>query len=109
MKKNRLPYQFLTKQGRPTQNAVRAYHVYLINLPEGWNIRVRHMPSILKVRKHFGFDFGFESMIMCGLIPEWKRSQTALGRCEAMTKAYHQALSEIAVGVVISPYIHMAA
>lgn len=96
-----LPKGFLSKNGKPTHNALMMYFIYLVHRPQGWNEkRGRCVSAIQKVREHFGVDYGFECMITWGITFGCKNSKTSDGRHHAMSLAYHDALGMVGQGYV---------
>ena len=97
-----LPKGFLTSKGNPTHKSLIMYMIYLKNLPVDWNIEEIHYPSVQKVRDFFGFNFGFDVMILWGIHQECGRSKTSSKRHSAMLKSYHDAKGLLAKGYKIS-------
>jgi hypothetical protein len=96
-----LPKGFLSKKGKPTQNALMMYFVYLSNRTQNWNEKKgRCKFAVQKVREYFGTDYGFECMITWGINFGCKNSETSDGRHHAMSLAYHDALGMIGQGYV---------
>jgi hypothetical protein len=79
---------FLSTSGKPTQNSVMMFTVYLQNVPKDYNGIRPHKPSVDKVREFFGVDYGFEEMIHWGMNPKCSNSKTSKGRHTTMSKAY---------------------
>ncbi len=102
LKKDYVTKGFLSTGENPTQNSVIMYSVYLSNLPEGWNHKVIHHPSVDCVRQHFGINYGFENMIRWGLMFDCSKSKTSSGRHISMNKAYLMAKSNLSIGMVIT-------
>lgn len=100
MKKSKhLPKGFLTTKNEPTEKAVTMYYVYLSSLPLGWDVKKLHKESVEAVRKYFGYSYGFDVMIMWGILHCCGVSKTSSGRHSAMSKAYIMAQQMIGAGV----------
>lgn len=90
--KKMLPKGFLTKNGKPTHNALMMYFIYLSNSPQGWNHeKSNSQHGLQKVREYFGVDYGFDCMIRWGILYGCSNSQTSDGRHFALSKSYHDA------------------
>jgi len=92
------PKGFWSKNGKPTQNALMMYFVYLTHLPESWKKKVVHKPSLEKTRQYFDVDYGIECMLTWGIQFGCKNSKTSDERHHAMSLAYHDALGMIGQG-----------
>ena len=103
-KKDCLPKGFLSVKGNPTQNALDMYFIYLWNLPQGWDHKILHKESVVKVREFFGWrlDCGFDVMIKWGISVACAKSQTSNKRYVAMSKAYHDSRGLIGKGYVLT-------
>jgi len=102
MKKDYVTKGFLSSRESPTQQAVTMYSVYLSNLPEDWDEKIIHIPSVDKVRQHFGITYGFENMIRWGLQFDCSHSKTSSGRHVSMNRAYLMAKSNLSMGMIIT-------
>jgi hypothetical protein len=100
--KKHLPKGFLSTRNEPTQNAIIMFFVYLTVLPKGWNIKRLNMKAVQAVRKHFGFSYGFDVMIIWGILHVCGVSKTSSGRHSAMSKAYIFAQQMIGSGVKLA-------
>lgn len=98
-KTKHLPKGFLSTNGNPTINSVVMYFIYLSNLPENWDVKKIHSPSVEKVRGHFGVKEGFEAMIGWGILHGCCKSKTSSGRHDSMSRAYVLAQGLIGAGV----------
>ena len=102
LKKSYVTKGFLSSKDRPSQNAVTMYSVYLSNLPTDWDEKIVHIPSVDKVREHFGVHYGFENMIRWGLSFDCSHSKSSSGRYLSMNKAYLIAKANLSMGMFIS-------
>jgi len=94
-----LPKGFLSTNGNPTINSVVMYFIYLSHLPKGWDEKKVHLPSVERVRGHFGVKEGFEAMIGWGILHGCCKSKTSSGRHESMSRAFVLAQSLVGAGV----------
>ena len=91
-----LPKGFLSRNSKPTHNALMMFFIYLKHRPKDWNEKKgRNKFAVQKVREYFGVDYGFECMITWGINFGCKNSVTSDGRYKAMSLAYHDALGMI--------------
>ena len=99
-KKKIIRQGFFTRNGKPTQNALLMYFVYLKNLPEGWSENEINKDAVWAVKAFFGWSYetGFDVMIKWGIDVHCGRSQTSDGRHLAMSLAYHDALGMMGQG-----------
>ena len=102
LKKNLIKKGFLTQDGRPTQNSLIMFFVYLKHLPPDWNIMELHNGSIKKVREYFGTDYGFSIMIKWGIDIGCSKSRSSDKRHLAMSLAYHDAKGMVGQGYVFT-------
>jgi hypothetical protein len=102
LKKTYVTKGFLSSNDNPSQNAVTMYSVYLSNLPMDWNEKIVHIPTVDRVREHFGINYGFENMIRWGLQYECSNSKTSSKRHISMNKAYLMAKANLSMGMFIS-------
>lgn len=102
VKKKRLPNGFLSQGCSPTHNSVISYMIYLPNLPEGWDITKLHQPSVEKVRRYFGVDYGFGTMLYWGINFSCSNSETSSNRYLSMNRAYLIAKSNLALGMIVT-------
>jgi len=102
LKKSLVRKGFLSQNGRPTQNSLMMFFVYLKNVPCGWDMSQLHEGAIQKVREYFGTDYGFSVMIKWGISLPCSKSRTSDGRYHAMSLAYHDAKGMIGKGYVLS-------
>ena len=97
------PKGYWSKKGKPTQNALIMFFVYLTHRPKDWNeSKGRHKPSFQKVREFFGVDYGILCMLSWGICFGCKNSETSDERYQAMALAYHDALGMIGQNYVLS-------
>lgn len=104
-KKPYLPKGFLSKNGKPTQNALMMFFIYLKNLPQGWDImKGENSYAVNKVKDFFGWEHptGFGTMIHWGVHFSCSKSTTSDERYMAMSKAYHDAKGLVGKGYVLS-------
>ena len=100
--KRHLPKGFLSTRNEPTQNAVNMFFVYLTVLPKGWSIKKLNIQAVQAVRNYFGVSYGFDVMIMWGILHGCGISKTSSGRHSAMSKAYIIAQQMIGSGVKLA-------
>jgi len=101
-KRKHLPKGFLSMNGDPTSNSVMMYFIYLWFVPMDWDKTKVHIPSVEKVREHFGVNYGFENMIRWGILHGTCNSKTSSGRHESMSKAHVIAQTMIGAGIQLS-------
>ena len=87
-KKERLPFGFLSKGGKPTMNAVDMFFVYFKNGGTPYDVKVNPF-ALSRVRSHFNFheEGSFEMMILWGLNSKCLKSHTSKERALAMIQA----------------------
>lgn len=101
--KKTFPKGFWSKKGKPTQNALNMFFVYLKYRPDDWNEKKgRHKESVKKVREFFGVDYGIECMLTWGIMFACKNSETSDERYHAMSLAHHDANGLIGKGYLLS-------
>lgn len=102
--KQSFPKGFWSKKGKPTQNSLNMFFVYLSNRPKDWNENKgkRHQESLQKTREYFGVDYGIECMLTWGITFSCKNSETSDERYKAMSLAYHDSLGMIGKGYHLS-------
>ena len=101
--KKSFPKGYWSKKGRPTQNALNMFFVYLTNRPKDWNEKKgRHQLSLQKTREYFEVDYGVECMLTWGINFGCKDSETSSERHQAMSLAYHDAKGMIGKGYYLS-------
>ena len=98
-KKQTLPKGFLSKDNKPTVKAIVMFFVYLSFLPKGWDHKKLNEGAVEMVRKEFGVDYGFLTMINWGISHDCSHSKTSKKRHESMSMAYHAACTLISMGV----------
>jgi len=102
--KKSFPKGYWSRKGRPTQNALNMFFVYLTNRPTDWNEKKgkRHQGSLQKTREYFEVDYGIECMLTWGVTFGCKNSETSDERYQAMALAHHDALGMIGKGYHLS-------
>jgi hypothetical protein len=97
------PKGYWSKKGRPTQNALNMFFVYLTNRPTEWNEKKgRHKAALQTTREYFEVDYGIECMLTWGINFGCKNSETSDERYQAMALAHHDALGMIGKGYHLS-------
>jgi hypothetical protein len=97
--KKSFPKGYWSKKGKPTQNALNMFFVYLSNRPNDWNERKgRHKEALQKTREYFEVDYGIECMLTWGINFGCKDSETSSERHHAMSLSYHDAKGMIGQG-----------
>jgi hypothetical protein len=97
--KKSFPKGFWSTKGRPTQNSLNMFFVYLSHRPSSWNEKKgRHQDSLQKTREYFEVDYGIECMLTWGINFGCKDSETSSERHQAMSLAYHDAKGMIGKG-----------
>jgi hypothetical protein len=102
--KKSFPKGYWSRKGKPTQNALNMFFVYITNRPNDWDETKgkRHKDSLEKTRQYFGVDYGIECMLTWGIHFGCKNSETSDERYQAMALAHHDALGMIGKGYHLS-------
>jgi len=99
MKTQHLPKGFLSTNGNPTLNSIHMFFIYLWFIPSDWDKTKVYLPSVGKVREHFGVTYGFENMIRWGIQHGCCKSKTSSGRHDSMSISHTLARGLIGSGV----------
>ena len=93
---------FFSQKGKPTQNAVMMFFVYLTFTPKDWvhGQGKLYEPALQMVRNHFGKQCGCKCMLTWGTQYGCRKSKTSDGRYHAMSLAFHDAKGMIGQGYI---------